>query len=91
MVAFAAGEAVANPSGVSAPGGLEITLGKSVVVESPVPITRATLANPGVADPVVLSPRQIYVTGAGVGVTNLTLWQSETEVYKIYSINVHPD
>lgn len=91
MVAFAAGEAVANPSGVSAPGGLEITLGKSVVVESPVPITRATLANPGVADAVVLSPRQIYVTGAGVGVTNLTLWQSETEVYKIYSINVHPD
>lgn len=92
-VAILAGaeRAASDPSGVSPPGGLDITLGKSVVVESPVPITRASLANPAVADAVVLSPRQIYLTGAGVGVTNLTLWQSETEVYKIYSINVHPD
>jgi len=83
--------ASADPSGVSPPGGLDITLGKSVIVESPVPITRASLANPAVADAVVLSPRQIYVTGAGVGITNLTLWQADAEVYKIYSINVHPD
>jgi pilus assembly protein CpaC len=83
--------AASDPSGVSPPGALDITLGKSVVVESPVPITRASLANPAVADAVVLSPRQVYLTGAGVGLTNLTLWQSETEVYKIYSINVHPD
>lgn len=70
---------------------LDVTLGRSVVVESPVPITRASLANPEVADAVVLSPRQVYVTGAGVGVTNLTLWQSETEVYRIFDINVTPD
>jgi pilus assembly protein CpaC len=91
MVALTAGVAVSDPGGVAPPGGLEITLGKSVVVESPVAITRVSLANPAVADAVVLSPRQIYVTGAGVGVTNLTLWQGENEVYKIYSINVHPD
>lgn len=91
MIFASAERAASDPNGVTAPGGLEITLGKSVVVESPVPITRASLANPAVADAVVLSPRQIYLTGAGVGVTNLTLWQSETEVYKIYSINVHPD
>ena len=84
-------EATADPEGVSPTGSLEITLGKSVIVESPVPITRASLANPAVADVVVLSPRQIYVTGAGVGITNLTLWQSESEVYKIYGISVHPD
>jgi pilus assembly protein CpaC len=91
LVALAAGAATADPGGVAPPGGLEITLGKSVVVESPIAITRVTLANPAIADAVVLSPRQIYVTGAGVGVTNLTLWQGENEVYKIYSINVHPD
>jgi pilus assembly protein CpaC len=91
MVALTGGVATADPGGVAPPGGLEITLGKSVVVESPIAITRVTLANPAVADAVVLSPRQIYVTGAGVGVTNLTLWQGENEVYKIYSINVHPD
>jgi pilus assembly protein CpaC len=91
LIFAGAEKAASDPNGVTAPGGLDLTLGKSVVVESPVPITRASLANPGVADAVVLSPRQVYLTGAGVGVTNLTLWQSETEVYKIYSINVHPD
>jgi pilus assembly protein CpaC len=91
VLAATAISAAADPAGVSPPGSLEITLGKSVIVESPVPITRASLANPDVADVVVLSPRQVYLTGAGVGVTNLTLWQSENEVYKIYSIDVHPD
>lgn len=86
-----ADRAASGTSGISPPGGLDITLGKSLVVESPVPITRVSVANPAVADTVVLSPRQIYLTGTGVGVTNLTLWQSESEVYKIYSINVHPD
>lgn len=91
MLLVTARASVADPEGVSPGGSLSITLGKSVIVESPVPITRASLANPAVADVVVLSPRQIYVTGAGVGLTNLTLWQSENEVYKIYGINVHPD
>ncbi|HEY2773651.1 MAG TPA: type II and III secretion system protein family protein [Candidatus Binatia bacterium] len=81
----------ADPDGVAPPGSLDVTLGKSVVVESPIPVVRASLANPGVADAVVLSPRQVYVTGAGTGTTNLTLWQSDAEVYKIYTINVHPD
>jgi pilus assembly protein CpaC len=91
MILSAAAGTSAQPDGIEPAGSLEITLGKSVIVESPVPITRASLANPAVADVVVLSPRQIYVTGAGVGLTNLTLWQGENEVYKIYGINVHPD
>ncbi len=91
LLTAAVQNSVAETSGVSPASGLEITLGKSVVVESAVPITRASLANPAVADVVVLSPRQIYVTGAGVGLTNLTLWQAEDQVYKIYSVNVHPD
>lgn len=91
ILALAAGSALAQPTEISPPGGLTITLGKSVVVESPVPITRASLASVEVADTVVLSPRQIYVTGTGVGVTNLTLWQSDTEIYKIYTISVRPD
>jgi len=70
---------------------LEVPIGKSVVVESPVAITRASLANPAVADAVVLSPRQVYITGVAVGSTNLTLWTSDTEIYKIFDITVSPD
>ncbi len=70
---------------------LSVTLGKSVVVESPAGITRASLANPGIADVVVLSPRQVYVTGIGVGATNLTLWKNDTEVYRVFDVTVGPD
>ena len=90
-VAFGVGTAQAQVSAVNAPGSLDITLGKSVIVESDVPITRVSIANPAIADAVVLSPRQVYVTGGGVGVTNLTLWQAEDQVQQIYSISVHPD
>jgi pilus assembly protein CpaC len=85
------GSALAQGVRSTAANTLDVTLGRSVVVESPVPITRASLANPEVADAVVLSPRQVYITGAGVGVTNLTLWQSDTEVYRIFDISVNPD
>src|SRR6476659_2595586 len=53
---------------------LELTVGKSRVLDLPVAIKRASLANPDVADTVVLSPTQIYLTGKASGVTNLTLW-----------------
>src|SRR5499427_7147415 len=53
---------------------LELTVGKSRVLDLPVAIKRASLANPDVADTVVLSPTQIYLTGKTSGVTNLTLW-----------------
>ena len=53
---------------------LELTVGKSKVLDLPVAIKRASLANPEVADTVVLSPTQIYLTGKASGVTNLTLW-----------------
>ena len=42
---------------------LELTVGKSRVLDLPVAIKRASLANPEVADTVVLSPTQIYLTG----------------------------
>ena len=52
---------------------LELTVGKSKVLDLPVAIKRASLANPDVADTVVLSPTQIYVTGKTTGGTNVTL------------------
>ena len=57
---------------------LDLVLGKSTVVNVPVAIKRASLANPAIADAMVLSPKQIYVTGKGFGATNLTLWGKET-------------
>ena len=67
---------------------LDLVLGKSTVVDVPVPIKRASLANPAIADAIVLSPKQIYVTGKGFGSTNLTLWGKDDQVLAIFDVEV---
>lgn len=70
---------------------LDLVVGKSIVIESPVPIERASIAGPDVADALVLSPRQIYVSGKSIGVTNLTLWREGGGVFSVFDIRVAPD
>ena len=53
---------------------ITLTMGKSLILESPEPIKRIALANPALADAMVLSPRQIYLNGKTPGMTSLTLW-----------------
>jgi len=70
---------------------LELGVGKSKVVDLTMAIKRASLANPDVADTVVLSPKQIYLTGKAIGVTTLTLWKDNGELFSIFDITVTPD
>ncbi len=70
---------------------LELTMGKSKVLDLPVAIKRASLANPEVADTVVLSPTQIYLTGKTIGVTNLTLWNESGKMMGMYDVVIAPD
>jgi len=67
---------------------LDLVLGKSTVVDVPVAIKRASLANPAIADAMVLSPKQIYVTGKGFGSTNLTLWGKDDQILAIFDVEV---
>ena len=70
---------------------LNLVVGKSTVVDMPVPIKRASLADPKIADAIVLSPKQIYVTGKGYGTTNLTLWGQDGQVLAILDLDVGVD
>ena len=70
---------------------LDLVLGKSTVVDVPVAIKRASLANPAIADAMVLSPKQIYVTGKGFGSTNLTLWGKDDQILAIFDVEVALD
>ena len=70
---------------------LDLVLGKSTVVDVPVAIKRASLANPAIADAIVLSPKQIYVTGKGFGSTNLTLWGKDDQILAIFDVEVALD
>jgi pilus assembly protein CpaC len=70
---------------------LDLGVGKSKVVDLTTSIKRASLANPEVADTVVLSPKQIYLTGKAIGVTTLTLWKENGELFSVFDITVTPD
>ena len=69
----------------------ELGVGKSKVVDLTTSIKRASLANPEVADTVVLSPKQIYLTGKAIGVTTLTLWKENGELFSAFDVRVTPD
>jgi Flp pilus assembly secretin CpaC len=73
------------------PQQVSLVVGKSTVVNMPVPIKRASLADPQIADAMVLSPKQIYVTGKGYGTTNLTLWGQDGRVLAILDLDVGVD
>jgi Flp pilus assembly secretin CpaC len=56
---------------------VSLVVGKSTVINMPVAM--------------VLSPKQIYVTGKGYGTTNLTLWGKDGEVLAILDLDVGVD
>ena len=70
---------------------VSLVVGKSTVVDLTVPIKRASLADPQIADAIVLSPKQIYVTGKGYGTTNLTIWGKEDQVIAVFDLDVGVD
>ena len=69
---------------------LNLVSGKSTILKSALPIKRVSIADPEVADFLLLSPREIYLTGKTAGTTNLTLWQNG-KVTEIYDLEVAYD
>jgi len=56
---------------------MDVTLGKSTLLKLPAPITRISVGSPNVADVMMINPREVYVLGKLVGMTNLTLWTKD--------------
>ena len=69
---------------------LEIVSGKSIVLQSNAPVSRVSIAAPEVADFLILSATEIYITGKAAGTTNLTLWQNK-KLVAIYDLEVTYD
>jgi pilus assembly protein CpaC len=74
-----------------APQALELAVGRSLIVNSDQDIRRISLASPDTADVLLLSPRQVYLTGKAPGATNLTLWGQGEAVMAIFDLDVSPD
>jgi pilus assembly protein CpaC len=56
---------------------LMVTVGKSLIVDSPVQIQRVSVANPIVAEAVAISPRELVINGKAPGETSVIVWQEK--------------
>jgi pilus assembly protein CpaC len=54
---------------------LFVTVGKSLVVDSPVNIQRVSVANGDLAEALAVNPREVLVNGKLAGETSLIIWQ----------------
>jgi pilus assembly protein CpaC len=53
---------------------LHVMVGRSLVINSPGRLTRVSIADPSIADAVIVSPNQILVNGRAPGAVSLVLW-----------------
>src|ERR1051325_907017 len=58
-----------------APRELTVTVGKSLLVDSPVNVSRIAVGNGDVAEATATSPREGLVNGKAPGETSLIVWQ----------------
>lgn len=75
----------------AASSALSVPMSRAVVVESDVPFTELSIANPGIADISGLSDRTIYVLGKEPGRTTLTLLGENGRLITNVEIHVSPD
>ena len=50
---------------------VDVTIGKSQVIDLKEPFTRVSVTNPNIADVFVITPNQILINGKSAGVTSL--------------------
>ena len=75
----------------AASSALSVPMSRAVVVESDVPFTELSIANPGIADISSLSDRTIYVLGKEPGRTTLTLLGENGRLITNVEVQVSPD
>lgn len=77
-----------------AAGGREsvtVALNQSRVINLRSQAARVSVANPEIADILVIDPRQVYVVGKQLGTTNVVLWDERDKVSGTINLEVTPD
>ena len=69
---------------------LHLMVGRSLVVTSPTRIKRVSVADPAIADAIVVSPNQVLVNGKMPGGVSLMLWD-ETDQSQAFEVSVDID
>src|ERR1700686_5212425 len=75
---------------VEAPQALHLLVGRSLVITSPARIKRISLADPEIAEAIVVSPTQVLVNGKKPGGVSLLLWD-EADQSQAFEVSVDID
>ena len=59
----------------SGPAKLTVTVGKSLIIDSPLNIQRISVANGDLVEAVAVNPKEVLLNGKGPGETSLIVWQ----------------
>ncbi|HTT63121.1 MAG TPA: pilus assembly protein N-terminal domain-containing protein [Bryobacteraceae bacterium] len=59
----------------AAPDKLTVTVGKSMIIDSPVNIQRISVANGDLVEAVAVNPKEVLINGKQAGDTSLIIWQ----------------
>lgn len=69
---------------------LNVMLGRGELLSFDKDLSRVVIAEPKIADAIVVSPREVMVNAKGVGRTTLVVWESGSIPVR-YNVNVQPD
>jgi pilus assembly protein CpaC len=78
-----------DQSTATTPGGserLHLLVGRSLVISSPTPVKRVSIADPNIADAVVISPYQVLLNGRNPGGVSLVMWDEsdQSQTFEIF-------
>ncbi len=79
-----------RPEEAEAPQTLHLLVGRSIVISSPTRIKRVSLADPNIAEAIVVSPTQVLVNGKTPGGVSLLLWD-EADQSQAFEVSVDID
>ena len=71
--------------------GLNITLYKSKVLQFKENISKVSIANPDIADIIVVNPKQMYVLGKALGTTNILVLDASEKLLATINLDVKHD
>lgn len=69
----------------------EVVVNKSVLVNLNKAAERLSIANPAIADLILITPRQIQLNGLAVGSTSLIVWEKDGDKPAFFDVNVVSD
>jgi pilus assembly protein CpaC len=90
LILLAVAASAQTPASQPSSHDMNIIAGRGELLQFGHDVNRVVVAEPKIADAIVVSPREVMVTGKGPGKTTIVIWESGLEPAR-YNVNVTPD